>query len=67
MAVVGSVSINTYQTKDGRHGANMEVLAQDVEFLSNGVQQEGQNLQEPPKVDQQSGMQQVEPEEDLPF
>ena len=67
VAVVGSVSIYTYQTKDGRHGANMEVLAQDVEFLSSGVQGEQKTEAAPPKVDKQSGMEQVEPEEELPF
>ena len=64
VAVVGSVSVSTYQGNDGRTYANMEVTAQDVEFLSPA----GHTEPEAPKVDQQSGMQQVEmPVEELPF
>ena len=34
VAVVGPVSVSTYQGNDGKTYANLEVLAQDVEFLS---------------------------------
>ena len=34
VAVVGSVSVHTYQAQDGTTKASMEVFAQDVEFLS---------------------------------
>lgn len=34
VAVVGSVSVRTYQAQDGTTRANLEVLAQDVEFLT---------------------------------
>lgn len=34
VAVVGSVSVHTYTAQDGVTRAQMEVLAQDVEFLS---------------------------------
>lgn len=34
VAVVGSVSVNTYTTKDGESRASLDVMAQDVEFLS---------------------------------
>ena len=63
VAVVGPVSVSTYQGQDGKTYANMEVTASDVEFLSPAGQPAPQ---EAPKVDQQSGMQQVEPDE-LPF
>lgn len=34
VAVVGSVSVHTYQAQDGTTRASLEVFAQDVEFLS---------------------------------
>lgn len=34
VCVVGSVSVRTYQAQDGSTRASMEVIAQDVEFLS---------------------------------
>lgn len=34
VCVVGAVSVRTYETQDGRHGANLEVMANEVEFLS---------------------------------
>ena len=34
VAVVGSVAVSTYDGKDGKTGASLEVTAQDVEFLS---------------------------------
>jgi single-strand DNA-binding protein len=55
VAVVGAVSLHTYEA-NGKSGASMEVMAEDVEFLS-------------PKsetVDKESGMQKVDPE-DNPF
>ena len=55
VAVVGSVSLHTWD-KDGKHGASMEVNADDVEFLS----------QRDDQIDKQSGMQKVHPD-DLPY
>ena len=55
VAVIGSVSLHTYQTQNGKHGASMEVLASDVEFLSSRSE----------SADAQSGMTKVEPD-DLP-
>lgn len=66
VAVVGPVSVSTYTGQDGKNHANLEVLAQDVEFLSPAGEKPQETPQEAPQVDQQSGMQQVEPEE-LPF
>ena len=64
VAVVGPVSVSTYTGNDGKTYANMEITAQDVEFLSPAGQVE--NTAEPaPAVDPQSGMQQVD--EELPF
>lgn len=34
VAVIGSVSVRTYETQKGEFRASMEVLANDVEFLS---------------------------------
>lgn len=34
VAVVGSVSVSTYQAQDGSTRANLDVLAQEVEFLT---------------------------------
>lgn len=40
VAVVGPVSVSTYQGNDGKTYANLEVTAQDVEFLSPAGQTE---------------------------
>ena len=64
VAVVGPVSISTYQGNDGKTYANLEVQAQDVEFLSPAGQTEHQP--EVPKTDVQSGYTAVETDE-LPF
>lgn len=56
VCVVGAVSVRTYQTQNGKHGASLEVNATEVEFLSS----KGDS------VDRQSGMTRVEPE-DNPF
>ena len=34
VCVIGAVSLNIYTTKDGKQGASLEVLADDIEFLS---------------------------------
>lgn len=67
VAVVGPVSVSTYQGQDGKTYANLEVTAQDVEFCSQlGQQAQEQAQAQAPAVDPQSGMQQVEMDE-LPF
>jgi len=63
--VTGSVSLSTYTAQDGTTRANLEVLAQDVEFLSPASQGQ-QNAPQAPKTDAQSGFAQVD-EEELPF
>lgn len=54
VCVIGRISLRTWE-KDGKHGASLEVLAEDVEFLSSRSD----------SVDQESGMTRVEPD-DLP-
>jgi single-strand DNA-binding protein len=66
VCVVGPVSVSVYTGNDGKSYANLEVQANEVEFLSPAGQTEAQPAQEPPKIDEQSGMQQVEMDE-LPF
>ena len=60
VCVIGPVGVSTYTGNDGNTRANLEVTADDVEFLS------PRDL--PPEVptDRQSGFQQVETDE-LPF
>ena len=55
VAVVGRVSIRTWE-KDGKHGATLEVDAEDVEFLSAKT----------PDIDAETGMQKVDPD-GLPY
>ena len=63
VCVVGRISLRTWE-KDGKHGASLEVLADDVEFLSprvsDSVPEETAPVVEP------GGFQQVEMD-DLPF
>ena len=53
VGVIGEVSLNTWE-KDGKHGAGMEISAQEVEFLS------------PKQTDSETGMEVVTPN-DLPY
>lgn len=67
VAVVGSVSVSTYQAQDGSTRANMEVFAEDVEFLSStggGAQAQEQTSQA--SNQSQGGFTAVETDE-LPF
>lgn len=57
VCVVGSVSVRTWDTGE-KHGASLEVTADDVEFLSS------RNESDP--VDPQTGMKIVKPDE-LPY
>ena len=66
VAVVGPVSVSTYQGNDGRTYANLEVLAQDVEFLSPAGERTQEAPQAQQKVDQQTGFAVAEDTE-LPF
>ena len=63
VAVTGPVSVSTYTGQDGKAYANLEVMAQDVEFLSpKGEQQAAQA----PAAQANDGYQEVT-DDDLPF
>lgn len=62
VAVTGPVSVRVWES-NGKHGANMEVTADEVEFLSH---RENQPQEEKPVVDRQTGFEQVATD-DLPF
>lgn len=64
VCVVGAVSCRTYTGNDGTTRASMEVMADDVEFLSappQGAQQGAQQAQPAPQYEQ------VDMTEELPF
>ena len=69
VAVVGPVSVSTYQANDGSTRAQLEVTAEDVEFLSGqteGVQAAGGSHPAAPAAKPDSGYEEVE-DDDLPF
>lgn len=63
VSVVGPVSVRTWES-NGKHGASLEVTAEEVEFLS--PRGDSKPEQQASQVDQQTGFQQVETD-DLPF
>ena len=63
VGVVGRVSLHTWETQDGKHGASLEVLADDIEYLSPRV---SETQSAPAPVDAQTQMQIVDTD-DLPF
>jgi single-strand DNA-binding protein len=71
VCVTGSVSVSTYEGKDGTTRASLDVLAQEIEFLSpkaedgGGMGDMGQGVQASAR-DAQSGFTQVD-EDELPF
>ena len=69
VAVTGSVSVNTYTAQDGSFRASMEVVADDVEFLSPKSEFAPGTvgaIDAAAKRDQQTGLERVENDE-LPF
>ena len=62
VCVIGRISLRTWETET-KHGAAMEIMAEDVEFLSPRVS-DPETPSAP--VDKQSGFQQIETD-DLPF
>lgn len=71
VCVIGPVSVSTYQGSDGKTYANLEVTADEVEFLSPAGHVEGdavpqQSAPVTPPADQQAGFTAVETDE-LPF
>ena len=65
VCVVGRVSLDTWE-KDGKHGANMEVLADEVELLSPRASDAPTPAEPSAPVDSESGMAVVDTDE-LPF
>ena len=69
VCAVGEVDLKTYQANDGTTRANMEVTAEDIEFLS-GKDQRGDaddsGMTYTPPADQKGGFTAVETDE-LPF
>ena len=62
---VGPVSVRAWES-NGKHGASLEVTADEIEFLS--PRGEAQPAQPEPQVDQQTGYQQVAMDDsELPF
>ena len=61
VCVIGRVSLRTWETET-KHGASMEVMAEDIEFLSPRVSETAA----PAPVDAQTKMEVVETDE-LPF
>ena len=68
VAVTGNVSVSTYTAQDGTVRANMEVFAEDVEFLTPAGAGGEQTTQEaaPAPAEDPSGMTPVDTDE-LPF
>lgn len=66
VAVVGSVSVNAYKDKNLEHRASLEVMAQDVEFLS-GREEAGSQSDSSEPESNTNGYTDVTEEEDLPF
>lgn len=63
VSVVGSVSCRAYKNNNGDAAASLEVKADEVEFLS---PKDDQPKQSKPKIDEQSGYEEVITDE-LPF
>ena len=68
VCVIGPVTVSTYTGQDGKTYANLEVTADDVEFLSPAGQAEAPQQAAPANTPepQQTGFTQVEMDE-LPF
>ena len=70
VAVMGSVSVRAYQTKNGDPAASLELTAQDVEFLSTPAERaENAVKNDAVKKDEQSGFEDVSTmlDNELPF
>lgn len=66
-AVVGNIRLSTYTGDDGKERSSLEVMADDVEFLS-PKQEGGMAPAEPNKpTGQNSGFTPVDPGDELPF
>ena len=63
VAVTGPVSVSTYTGQDGKAYANLEVMAQDVEFLTPRAEQQAA----PAHASQANNGYQEVTDDDLPF
>ena len=66
VAVVGPVSVSTYTANDGSTRANLEVTADDVEFLTAANDAPQQQAKPHPQPEPQEGFEEVD-DDDLPF
>lgn len=67
VAVTGSVSVSTYQAQDGSTRAQLEVTADDVEFLTPKGETPAQQPNVPQAVRPPEGGYVEVPDEELPF
>ena len=65
VCVIGSVKLRTWE-QEGKHGASLEVLAEDIEYLSPRVSDTEKPAEPPAPVDKATGFERVETD-DLPF
>lgn len=66
VGVVGTFSVQNYMGNDGQPRYSLEIMADEVEFLTPKGEQTGDNYQAPPQIDEQSGFIEVD-SSDLPF
>ena len=69
VAVMGSVSVRAYKSKNGDPAASLELTAQEVEFLSTPAERAENAVKNNVKKDEQSGLEDVSTmlDEGLPF
>ena len=65
VCVIGPVSVSTYQANDGTTRAQLEILADEVEFLS--PRTENAPAAAEPKRDPETKYEQVDIDDELPF
>lgn len=63
VAVVGRVSVSTYTANDGTTRANLEVMAEDIEFLSPRNEVAAKPVAKP----ETEGFVEVDDDDDIPF
>ena len=64
VCVIGPVSVSTYKAQNGETRAQLQVMAQEVEFLT-PADKAPQNAPQTQKTDRQTGF--VKVDEDMPF
>ena len=66
VAVIGTVSVHAYQTRNGDPAASLELSAQEVEFLSPRSESPENTVKQEERKDEQTGFTVTETDE-LPF